>query len=321
MRRALLTGLVLTAAVGCQSTGTRLLSLVRLTREPTVIAAVVERPTGAVAVLNPFPQYSALERAYEADTGRPASVEPCFLFQAQLGLDSGWYHCALLSPGQFVQLPNRDKLQVLAVARYADGRVCQAAVLVVPAAGDVDEVAELRGRSIAFGPRNDSLTHHAALQLLEQSGLARRDPALELLPVPGTLRHLPDGRAVARAVLRGEVAAGFMTEAEWEGLPPDRGLDTADGAAGGPTRNDLRILARTAALPRQLVVAPRRLSAERVREIRDFLLAAGQRHADAVAALSCTGYVSVTDELLAACHALRVREPEEPPESPSEPEE
>lgn len=318
MRPTLLTALVLASAVGCQSTGVRLLSLVGLTREPTVIAAVVERPTGAVDVLNPFPPFAALERAYEADTGRPASVEPCFLFQAQLGLDSGWYQCALLSPAQFVQLPNRDTLQVLAVPRDNNGRVCQAAVLVVPAAGDIREVAALRGRSIAFGPQNDSLTHHAALHLLEQSGLAKGDLALELLPVPGSLKHLPDGRAVAQAVLAGNAAAGFMTEGEWEALPPDRGIDATESAAAGPVQSELRVLARTVALPRHLVVVPKKLSAARTREIRDFLLGVGPRHAGAVAPLLCTGYVAATDDVLAGCRALKVREPAEPPASPAE---
>ncbi len=318
MCRTLLIGCVLVAIPGCRSVGDRLLSLGGPAGDVLVIAAVIEPPPKPAEPFGQYPRYEAFERAYEAETGRPASVETCYLFQARLGLESGRYHAALLSPVQFAQLSDRDTLQVLAVSRDSDGRACQAAVLVVPAAGDIREVAALRGRSIAFGPQNDSLTHHAALHLLEQSGLAKGDLALELLPVPGSLKHLPDGRAVAQAVLAGNAAAGFMTEGEWEALAPDRGIDATESAAAGPVQSELRVLARTVALPRQLVVVPKRLSAARSRELLDFLLGVGPRHAGAVAAQGCGGYVAATDEVLAGCRALRVREPAEPPPSPAE---
>lgn len=292
------TTLLLLTAAGCHTAGQRFLSLVGLSRAPLALAVAIDRPEEAAQALNPFPTYTQLQGSLSEHLGRPIAVDVCFDFQAAQGLETGWYDFALLTPWQFAQLPPACPARVLAVSTDEHGRAARAAFLIVRSASDVQQLADLRGKVVAFGPANDARCHHAGLKLLESAGVNRSDLALELLPLPGSLNHLPDGRAIAQAVASGSAAAGFVDEAEWEGLPEHAASEHE------PARDGLRVVGRTIAVPDRLVLASARLDASISRALRAFFLDVGRDHAGVLKPLAVHGFQEPSDELLAACRTL-----------------
>jgi len=295
---------------GCHSAGVRFLSLIGLEKRPLSVAFVADQPTEAVAkALDPFPSYTPLQQALAADLGRPVAVDVCFPFQADSGLTSGWYDLAVVTPAQYAGLPRPEALNVLAIPVDRQKRAVRSAVLVVPVGSPVNTISELRGRVVAFGPAGDSRTHYAALQLLENAGLKPSDLSLEVLPMPGSLRHLPDVRAMAQAVIAGSAAAGFIDEAAWEAFPEH------DVREGEPARDKLRIVGRTCALPDALVIASEKLDAATAGKIRAFLLTVGTESPAVLEPLAVSRYQAPTAEVLTACRSLAAIEKPSGPEN------
>ncbi len=312
MQRALTSGaavilLVLSVGLtGCQTAGLRMLRVIGLSEDPLAIALIVEqRPEEALKALNPFQRYTVLQRTLSADVDRPVSIEPCFVFQSRVGLDSGWYQLAVATPAQYAELAETLDLRVLAAPVDDKGEMLSRAVMIVRADSPIEEVAQLRGQAVAFGPVDSTLTHHAALQLIRSAGLKRTDLALDAVPVPGSLRHMPHPRAVAQAVANGSAAAGFITEADWQALPE------TDPRENEPARDDLRVVAHTLALPKCLLVASPKLDEPTVMEVREFLLAVGRDHPEAVAPLDIQGYEAVGKDVLSRCRQLRSSDSQE----------
>ena len=301
-------------AAGCQTTGSYLLSTIGLKEKPLGVALVLEQnPGAAAAALNPFPRYTGLQRALSEDLNRPVAVDPCFQFQAQHGLNSGWYSAAVMTAAQYAALPSDVAWPVLAVPVDLQGRAAREAVLIVRARSDVQAVADLRGRIVAFGPRGDPRTHHAALQCLRQAGLKKTDLQLELLPVPLSLKHMPDARSVAQTVMNDSSAAGFIDIAAWEQLPEHQEADDQ------PARDQFRVIARTAALPGRLVVASPQLDQATTDRVRRALLAMSAAHPEALKALEIAGYRTPDAELLTACRELIVEPASEAPKATDAP--
>lgn len=300
-------GLTLAGATGCQTTGSYLLSTIGLQKKPLAMALVLDRPTEAVAALNPFPAYAAMQKAMADHLGRPVAIDPCFVFQARQGLGSGWYAIADVTPAQYAHLVGEGAPRVLAVPIDKDGKTARSALLIVPAASEVSKPEDLRGKKVAFGPADDGRTHYAALQLLREHGLRPTDLSLEALPVPGSLRHMPDMRALAQTVMNGSAAAGFMDESAWDALPMHAEKEDA------PAQDRFRVLGRTAELPLRLFVASPRLEAADAEKVTDFLLAAAKDHADVLEPLGVTGYQQPRPDLVTACAKLPVGPAEESP--------
>lgn len=284
---------------GCQSTGVRFLSLIGLEKRPLSVALVADQPTELISgALNPFPAYAPLQKALSEQLGRPVAVDACFAFQADSGLASGWYDLAIVTPAQYAALPKPQAINVLAVPVDRHKHAARSAVLVVPANSPVSSIPDLRGRAVAFGPEGDSRTHYAALQLLGDAGLKRTDLSLDVLPVPGSLKHCPDMRSVAQTLVTGSAAAGFIDEAAWDAFPEH------DIRNGEPARDKLRILGRTSPLPDVLVLASEKLDAATADHVRTFLLSVGTKSPAVLKPLAASGYQLPTNELLAACRSL-----------------
>jgi ABC-type phosphate/phosphonate transport system substrate-binding protein len=289
----------LLAAPGCHSTSERFLGLFGLQKHPLSLALVADQPTKVVVqALNPFPSYAPLQKALSEQVGRPVAVDICFPFQADSGLTSGWYDLAVVTPAQYAAMARPASVPVLAVAVDQQDRPARSALLVVAADSPLRSIPNLRGRAVAFGPPGDSRTHYAGLQLLESAGLKKSDLALELLPVPGTLKHLPDMRAVAQAVVAGGAAAGFIDEAAWEALPEHQAKE------GEPARDKLRVIARTCALPDTLIVASAKLDSATADQVQSFLLTAGKKHPTVLRPLAVSGYQVPPADLLTTCRGL-----------------
>lgn len=299
---ALLACLVGTA--GCQSLGSRFLSVIGVSQKPLTVALVIEPGSpDAAQALNPFQPYGDLRSALSDDLGRPVSLDVCFAFQVQSGLSSGWYDVGVVTPAQYAQLADAEALRVLAVPIDRRGRSARSGLLLVSARSNLQAPGDLRGQRVTFGPRNDARTHLAGLQLLREAGLERTDLALEVVPVPGSLRHLPNARGVLQSVLSGTAAAGFVDELDWDAMAEH------DEREGEPARDKARIIGRTVALPTKLLIASVKLEVGDFERVRAALLALADKHTDVLEPLGISGYVVPAEELVAECHNLRVEAP------------
>jgi ABC-type phosphate/phosphonate transport system substrate-binding protein len=290
--------LLLACAAGCQTTGFNFLSLIGLEKKPISVALVVDRPTDAAArALDPFPTYAPLQQAMNDDLGRPVAVDICFPFQLLSGFRTDWYQMAVVSPAQFATLSESLDARPIVASVDAQGRAARAAVLVVPAGSAWQAPADLRGKVVAFGPENDSRTHWAGLLLLKDAGLSVTDLSLELLPVPGSLKHLPDGRSVAQTVANGTAQAGFIDEADWEQLP-------AQAHADEIARDRLRVIGRTIALPSRVFIGAPKLDDATFSKLREFFVGICARRPEVLQQLTASGFIVPPDDMLETCRRL-----------------
>jgi ABC-type phosphate/phosphonate transport system substrate-binding protein len=303
---ALFLAVMLLANAGCRSGGIPLLNLVPIGK-PVVVALVTDTPLESGHALMAYePMRAALGKALD----RNVYTELCLPLQGEPCLKSGMYQVAVVSPVHYARFSAAEPLPALAVPADAKGRVARPALLVVAKDSDIQKPEDLRGKKVAFGPSSDARTHEAGLELLRRSGLAKTDLALELFPVPGSLRHFPNMRSIAQSVMSGGYDAGFIDEQAWEAFPED------DEREGEPARDKLRVIARTVAVPDRLVVCSPKLSQADGEKIRRFLLAAAQEHPQILHPLRLSGYQEPPGELLDTCR--RLVKPEQTAESPQE---
>lgn len=296
------------AQTGCRSTGAAMLKLFGIKTNEVLIGLVADPqrgPKSPLELLNPYASYEGLRLAMSKELGRPVALEACFGLQAEPCLRNGLYQIAFISPSDYARFGRREDLRIIAVASNRSERIARPALLVVDADSQIRSIEELRGKKIAFGPANDARTHLAGLELLSRNKLSKTDLSLEVLPIPGSLRHFANDTDVARSVIYETFAAGFIDEASWEAFPE------TDGRIDQPARNKLRILARTLAVPDRLVVQSPKLEPEAAEALRGFFLSAGKNHTEALRRLRFAGYYEPTAEVLEACERLSA--PESPP--------
>ena len=188
---------------------------------------------------------------------------------------------------------DRQRFEILAVSVDRAGHPARPAVLVVAADSEIKNVAELRARKVAFGPRHDARTHHAGLALLSEHGLKKSDLSLSLLPLPGSLKHFSNARQIALVVQDGDYDAGFIDELAFEEF--ERGPVAEDA----PDRDQLRVIASTVPVPDLLVIQSPKVDQQVVRAVTDFLLAVDQTHPEALRPLLLSAYQKPTAKLCA----------------------
>ncbi len=296
----LLAGLLLTT-LGCVSTaGFKLLTLVGLSKDPVVIVLVATPPAAAGTpgeLLNPFEPFGKLNPALTDALGRPVVNDLCFPFQLEPNLTLGLSQVAYVTPADYARLNDPQKFRILAVSADAQKRAARSGLLVVRSDSPAAGVADLRGKSLLFGPESDARTHQAALLLLEQNGIRRSDLSLEPLPLPGSVKTRPKSRDIIDAVLAGGGDGGFIDEAAWDALP-----ETSDSS---PARNRLRVLARTTPLPDHLFIASPTLEPATADALAAFLLKAAEKQPETLAPMKVAQFVAETPEVRSACLALK----------------
>lgn len=303
-RLARIASLALTALIGasgCQTTGSYLLSAFGLKKDPLAVALVLDGKPGDVAgALNPFPRYTAMQKTLGEALKRPVAVDPCFVFQASSGLNTGWYGAAIVTPTQYAHLPEDARPEVLVVSLDENKRPARPALLIVSAKSEITNIEQLNGLTVAFGPKEDARTHHAALQLLRKANIAPENLSLEVLPVPG-LKHMPNDRSVFQTVANDSSDAGFVDVAAWEALPEH---GTGDELA----RDQFRVIAKTIDLPGRLVLASPKLDADTANALVNFLTTVDMQHPEVIAPIGIGGYQRPPEGLVAACADLTAGE-------------
>jgi ABC-type phosphate/phosphonate transport system substrate-binding protein len=105
-------------------------------------------------------------------------------------------------------------------------------------------------------------------------------------------------RSIAQSVLSGSYDAGFIDEQAWDTFAE------RDEREGEPTRDQLRVIGKTLAVPDRLVLCSPKLSKGDRDKVRDFLFAAVQDHPDVLRPLRIAGYQQPSAELLSTCRSL-----------------
>ncbi|MFH1746002.1 MAG: PhnD/SsuA/transferrin family substrate-binding protein [Planctomycetota bacterium] len=301
MRRSATTFIILASVsllvvTGCQSAGDRFLSWIGIQKDPLVVALVAEQQRGGgenpLQALNPFAPYGRWRVALKEELGRPISLDLGSPWQLEPALKSGLFHLAVVSTAHYVNLAEPARFRVLAVPTDQSRQTLRPAVLITAEKSPIKAVTDLRGKTVAFGPARDARTHQAGLELLARHGLQKTDLSLEVLPLVGSLKHLPTMRAVAQTVMNLSSDAGFIDEAAWAALP-----NTTE-ERDEPCHSRLRILARTVAVPDQLILASPTLDDGTLEQLRAILLAVGQKHPEALKPLFISGYTTPDQDLL-----------------------
>ncbi|TWT44036.1 ABC transporter, phosphonate, periplasmic substrate-binding protein [Phycisphaerae bacterium RAS1] len=279
-----LAALLLCGSAGCRHGGLPLINLLGIDK-PLVVALVTENVLEAI---NPFTPYEPLRAEMTRSMGRQVALDLCLPLQVETGLDNGMYHVAILSPAVYAQLPHRERYSILAVPVDERGRTGRSALLIAPLDGSVGTIADVRGKSVAFCRADCPRAHFAAIELLKRNGIEKSDLALEVFPLPGSLKHLPDSAAVIEHVRSGGSAAGFIDE----------------DAAGDLAAAKLKEVARTTPVPDRLVVRSPKLDDATAGRVSEFLLQVGQKHAAALSELHLKGYAAPPPELTTECMKL-----------------
>jgi phosphonate transport system substrate-binding protein len=279
----------LVAQAGCRGAGgASFLNLFGLSQKPVVIALLADPAT-----LDPFAPHEKLRLAMSETIRRPVRLDLCLPIALEPNLKLGFYDFALVTPACYVQMRDRQRFEVLAASVDRAGRVAYPAVLVVSADSELNDVADLRGKKVAFGPRPDARTHHAGLALLSKHGLEKNDLSLSLFPLPGSLRHFSEMREIALAVQNGDFDAGFIDE------PAFQEFEYGPVAEDAPDRDQLRVIARTLPVPDLLVIQSPKVDRQVARNVTDFLLAVDQTHPEALRPLLLSAYQKPTAKLCA----------------------
>jgi len=312
--RLLTVGWVLATLSGCAATAnsTRLLNLIGLTEKPLIISYVAEKTANAdapLAILNPFANAEPLHQAMSKDLRRQTAPYLCLPFQLEFDLELGICQLAVISPVQYAALRDRSKFTPLAVSQDVSGRAARSGLLIATAESPIASIKDVKSKIVAFGPPRDGRTHHAALLLLSQNGIAKSDLALELFPVPGSLRTYPRSGEVADSVMRGQSEAGFIDEMYWD-LLPDK-----DAGLGQPSKDRFKIIGRTIAVPERIVLASPKLDVPTREAVKKFFLSTAEKHPDVLTPLKFAGYAVATSDVLDAATKLRdANVPTEPPQ-------
>lgn len=298
--RTCLFAICIAMLTGCRS-GLPVLNLLPLGR-PLVVSAVAEDPTAFLAaaprgILESLPNETTFHGALSAALERPVVTELCLPFQAQICLGTGFHQLAILNASQLARIGGPSKFPIVAVGVDEQGRNARSALLVAPASSNLQNPTDLRGKIVAFGPVQDPRTHLAAVDYLQASGVSVNELSLELLPIAGSLKHLPNDRAVLQSVQNGSSAAGFVDEATFESLPES-------AASGELSRGGLKVLARTPPVPLVLIVRSPNLPEADVEAVREALVTARDRRPSLAAALNVSGYADPDPAVIALCSGL-----------------
>jgi len=310
--RKLLSLFVLAAALtssGCSiGPGYDLLHLVGLADEPLVVTFVMQTLTPdapPAEALNPFARWDPLHAELGKSVRRRVVPNLCFPFQLEPQLALGMCDVARVDSAAYAALSRNREVRVLGVQVDASGRSSRPAVLVVRAQSDIRAVEDLRRRTVAFGPESNGRTFHAGVVLLAAHGIQPKDLSLELLPIPGSFRHMPNARAVLQSVANQSSDAGFVDLLEWERLPES-------DPAGGLSRAQFRRVADTIAVPNSMYVASPLLRAATAEGVHRFLMECDQRAPETLGPLELTGFRDLSEEEKQACAALLTNAPAAP---------
>jgi phosphonate transport system substrate-binding protein len=230
-----------------------------------------------------FRKFHPLLAHLKSATGLSVSLwVPADLADFESTTANGQLDFALQDPHTYRQLSRLFDDASLLQTRALDGTTRQSAVVVVRRDSALSDLAELRGRTVLFGPRTSSPKWIAAGLLFESRGLR----------VDRDLKGVNGGccEDIAFAVSVEAVEAGVICEhflGQHGARQKDLGVDPAS----------LRVIGRTPAFPTRIFAARKGVSATVVAAITQALTrldAASPEHAGVMASAEIRGFMRTT---------------------------
>lgn len=249
------------------------------------------------------PEFWALHAELEKLFNQPVVFDP-IINGAMIGrqLNDGRLQFAIMSAKEFAEIPEDARVELVASGLNSAGRPARKAMIVANAGSDVKSLADCKGRRFAFGPSGDLLLDKAALAALAKAGVAAGDLKRELPPISltGRLNALGGSGEIAKLVaFDGTVPAGVVDEVTYASLPESGG-----SLLTGASRDQLRVLGETEAVPEMVVVASAKADPARVQLLREYLLSSAKNNAEMLKQLGVSGFGAADETLYADARRL-----------------
>ncbi|MBC7794951.1 MAG: phosphate/phosphite/phosphonate ABC transporter substrate-binding protein [Clostridia bacterium] len=228
-----------------------------------------------------FIETAPLAKYLATQLGRPLEVRVPRDYEATIAqLAAGEIDVAILAPLSYVVAKKRIPELVLVAQIVAEGGGQYLAYIVTATDGPVNALADLRGKRFAYVDQHSTTGYLLPLDLLMSAGI---DPLRDFKSTAFAGSH-PD---VVELVLKHKVDAGAIASTTFGQMPKAK------------LRDRLRILAKSAPVPFDAVVARAALPAEYVEKLRATLLDLSTRTDEGRAVLSGVtlnnGFVEVND--------------------------
>jgi len=209
--------------------------------------------------------WAPLQQAIGRELDRPVHFERSNPRSIRYHLGTGRMQFAMVSASDYAEISLRPVCQILAVPVNVKGTTEHCGLIVVRADSPIKDLAELKGKRFAFGPRNDPILHLAAMQTLAGAGITEKDIPREILPPFG---HHFNSYENAKAVLFEGVPAGVVDELDFESWPAKTNLLTTLSVC----QDGFRVLAKTEPVPEGPILASTQADPQMVDKVRELLL-------------------------------------------------
>ncbi len=285
--------MIVAIASGCQG-GARMVSL----SKPSIHVA----STRVGAFLLPA-EYRALHPELEKLFNQPVVFDP-YISGADIGkqLASGRAQFAVLTAREFADIPTTTKLEMVAAGQNSTGKVARQGLIVAKSSSPIQTIAECKGQRFCFGPKGELLLDYAALATLEANGVQPSDLKKELPPLSldGRLHSLGGSADVAKLVaFDGGISCGVVDEVTFNSLP-----DSGGSLLSGPSKDQLRVLGKTEAVPEIVVVASPQTDPAKVQLLREYLLTRAKNNAEVCSQMGVTSFAAADETLYADARKL-----------------
>jgi phosphonate transport system substrate-binding protein len=217
----------------------------------TLRVALLPDENGGTIIQNAQPLKHYLEKALSRNVELVVTTDYSSMIEA---MRFGRIEVAYFGPLSYVLARSKSDIEAFAVG-VSKGMPTYTSVVIASAESGVKSIAELKGKTIAYGDQASTSSHLVPRALLEDSGLvANRDYKAV---------YVGAHDAVARAVETGKVNAGALSKPIYESLIKAGKLDA--------TR--LRVLAETKPIPNYPIAMQSKLAPQLKEQIRSAFLA------------------------------------------------
>ncbi len=225
-----------------------------------VIGDVNSSPTTSVATIQPFADYLASKLAAAGITGATVKVAPDFDTIANW-LKSGEVDLIFQTPYPAVLLEDAAGAKSV-LRRWRNGDAEYYTVIFVRADSGIKTITDLNGKMLAVQDEYSTTAYMMPLAYTREAGLKLTRKTAPTDPVAadevGYTNSNSDDNTL-QWVISGKVAAGATDNRSYEKLPAE-------------TRKDLVVLAKTEAIPRNLLVVSPKLDPDLLAQIKAVLL-------------------------------------------------
>ncbi len=237
----------------------------------TLRVALLPDENASTIIQNAQPLKAHLERV----VGRPVEMIVTTDYSSMIEATRfGRIDVAYFGPLSYVLARSKADIEAFAVG-VSRGSPTYTSVVIVPAASTIKTVAELKGRTVAYGDQASTSSHLVPRAMLQDAGLVANTDYKTV--------YLGAHDAVARSVETGKVDAGALSRPIFDSLVK----------AGKIDGTKVRVLAETKAIPNYPMAMQSKLAPELKAKIRSAFL--DLKDADLLKSFRAEGFAATDD--------------------------